>query len=258
MLCFKVSVNGRLACIAGKESNGSLTVTIRQSEKEMPHVIVGGKENRYSSRPEKTYVFGTQNLELNDSVTVELAEVEEPDQPIEIHTEELRSRLGILGGLLSTYTWDNLSALLHERKPIKLKPRELRTEDLAAYGRKPAQGSSNGPASHIDDEATASTDADSSDRKIEGQETDETTGDRRLSSKSKHLHLVPPKPKYRTHCLFCGKTQREVAQLILGPNVSICDECVDLCQEIIADKVEKEDQAADEAATFKLGLWPRN
>src|SRR5438477_535123 len=36
-------------------------------------------------------------------------------------------------------------------------------------------------------------------------------------------------------CSFCGKSQRQVKKLIAGPGVYICDECIDLCNEIIAD-----------------------
>ena len=35
-------------------------------------------------------------------------------------------------------------------------------------------------------------------------------------------------------CSFCGKSQRQVKKLIAGPGVYICDECIDLCNEIIA------------------------
>ncbi len=37
-------------------------------------------------------------------------------------------------------------------------------------------------------------------------------------------------------CSFCGKTKDEVAHLIAGPGVFICDECVALCVEIIAEE----------------------
>ena len=43
------------------------------------------------------------------------------------------------------------------------------------------------------------------------------------------------------HCSFCGKGQREVKKLIAGPNVYICDECIQLCNDIIAEEVDKED-----------------
>ena len=42
-------------------------------------------------------------------------------------------------------------------------------------------------------------------------------------------------------CSFCGKSQREVKKLIAGPTVHICDECIELCNDIIADEAAKED-----------------
>ena len=42
-------------------------------------------------------------------------------------------------------------------------------------------------------------------------------------------------------CSFCAKSQREVRKLIAGPNVYICDECIQLCNDIIAEEVEKEE-----------------
>jgi ATP-dependent Clp protease ATP-binding subunit ClpX len=44
-------------------------------------------------------------------------------------------------------------------------------------------------------------------------------------------------------CSFCGKSQAEVRKLIAGPAVYICDECVALCNEIVAEEVEKEEAA---------------
>ena len=44
-------------------------------------------------------------------------------------------------------------------------------------------------------------------------------------------------------CSFCNKSQREVKKLIAGPSVYICNECVDTCNEILAEDVEKEDQS---------------
>jgi ATP-dependent Clp protease ATP-binding subunit ClpX len=43
-------------------------------------------------------------------------------------------------------------------------------------------------------------------------------------------------------CSFCNKPQREVKKLIAGPNVYICNECVDTCNEILAEDVEKEEK----------------
>ena len=42
-------------------------------------------------------------------------------------------------------------------------------------------------------------------------------------------------------CSFCGKSQEEVKKLIAGPSVYICDECIELCNEIIAEEYEKEE-----------------
>jgi len=39
------------------------------------------------------------------------------------------------------------------------------------------------------------------------------------------------------YCSFCGKSQHEVRKLIAGPSVFICDECIDLCNEIIRDEL---------------------
>jgi len=42
-------------------------------------------------------------------------------------------------------------------------------------------------------------------------------------------------------CSFCGKSQKEVKKLIAGPTVYICDECIGLCNDIIAEEVEKDE-----------------
>ena len=49
-------------------------------------------------------------------------------------------------------------------------------------------------------------------------------------------------------CSFCGKTQDQVKRLIAGPNVYICDECIELCSEIIEEELEgayEDDEAMD-------------
>jgi len=45
-------------------------------------------------------------------------------------------------------------------------------------------------------------------------------------------------------CSFCGKSQEEVKKLIAGPSVYICDECIELCNDIIAEEYELEDEEA--------------
>jgi ATP-dependent Clp protease ATP-binding subunit ClpX len=42
------------------------------------------------------------------------------------------------------------------------------------------------------------------------------------------------------YCSFCGKSQHEVKKLIAGPSVFICDECIDLCNDIIRDEITSE------------------
>ena len=51
-------------------------------------------------------------------------------------------------------------------------------------------------------------------------------------------------------CSFCGKTQRQVKKLIAGPGVYICDECIDLCNEIIEEELA-------EASDFEVTELPR-
>ena len=51
-------------------------------------------------------------------------------------------------------------------------------------------------------------------------------------------------------CIFCGKSQRQVKKLIAGPGVYICDECIDLCNEII-------DEELTAPPTFELENLPK-
>jgi ATP-dependent Clp protease ATP-binding subunit ClpX len=51
-------------------------------------------------------------------------------------------------------------------------------------------------------------------------------------------------------CSFCGKSQKQVKKLIAGPGVSICDECIDLCNEIIEEELA-------EGAELSLGELPK-
>ena len=54
-------------------------------------------------------------------------------------------------------------------------------------------------------------------------------------------------PKHGEHgsgnlvCSFCGKSQDEVRKLIAGPTVYICDECIDLCNDIIAEEIDHDE-----------------
>jgi len=50
----------------------------------------------------------------------------------------------------------------------------------------------------------------------------------------------------KLYCSFCGKSQDEVRKLIAGPSVFICDECVDLCNDIITEEIQEAEETSDE------------
>jgi|TARA_B110000483_G_scaffold243372_1_gene332808 ATP-dependent Clp protease ATP-binding subunit ClpX len=47
------------------------------------------------------------------------------------------------------------------------------------------------------------------------------------------------------HCNFCGKSQHEVRKLIAGPSVYVCDECVELCNDIIREELQESNDESD-------------
>jgi ATP-dependent Clp protease ATP-binding subunit ClpX len=53
------------------------------------------------------------------------------------------------------------------------------------------------------------------------------------------------------YCSFCGKSQHEVKKLIAGPSVFICDECIELCNDIVRDEI-----AGDQGAKGAKGVLP--
>src|SRR5215212_11229039 len=55
-----------------------------------------------------------------------------------------------------------------------------------------------------------------------------------------------PKVPYR--CSFCGKSQEQVRKLIAGQGVYICDECINLCQEIIEEEMLEQPKTKPAAA----------
>jgi len=55
-------------------------------------------------------------------------------------------------------------------------------------------------------------------------------------------HLNDMDPLKELKCSFCGKSHKEVKKLIAGPGVYICDECIELCNDIIAEDEEQEDE----------------
>ena len=60
------------------------------------------------------------------------------------------------------------------------------------------------------------------------------------------------------HCSFCGKSQHEVRKLIAGPSAFVCDECIELCNNIIrtesvGEEVEKENPKSGLPTPSKIG-----
>jgi ATP-dependent Clp protease ATP-binding subunit ClpX len=53
------------------------------------------------------------------------------------------------------------------------------------------------------------------------------------------------------YCSFCGKSQHEVRKLIAGPSVYVCDECVELCNDIIRDELPEDEASASDDALPK-------
>ncbi len=53
------------------------------------------------------------------------------------------------------------------------------------------------------------------------------------------------------YCSFCGKSQHEVRKLIAGPSVFVCDECVDLCNDIIREEIQEKES---DSTTRKLPI----
>jgi hypothetical protein len=53
------------------------------------------------------------------------------------------------------------------------------------------------------------------------------------------------------HCSFCKKAQYDVRKLIAGPTVFICDECVEVCNDILADDARFDKRAAEQIVETK-------
>jgi ATP-dependent Clp protease ATP-binding subunit ClpX len=60
-------------------------------------------------------------------------------------------------------------------------------------------------------------------------------------SKDKDKDKKAKKAAKDLSCSFCGKSQKDVRKLIAGPSVYICDECVELCNDIVTEEYERED-----------------
>ena len=58
---------------------------------------------------------------------------------------------------------------------------------------------------------------------------------------------MPGRMDDKIRCSFCGKTQDQVRKLIAGSNnVFICDECIDLCAEILEEELDGQEQVSEE------------
>jgi hypothetical protein len=68
-----------------------------------------------------------------------------------------------------------------------------------------------------------------------------------------------PTPPAVLYCSFCGKTQHEVKALVAGPHVFICDECIDLCSDIIDEQllrlIEGDEACARAMSTERLSHY---
>ena len=65
------------------------------------------------------------------------------------------------------------------------------------------------------------------------------------------------KDQKKLHCSFCGKSQDEVKKLIAGPSVYICNECVDLCNDIIEEEVKHEESDSEQIFLSPLDIFQK-
>ena len=63
------------------------------------------------------------------------------------------------------------------------------------------------------------------------------------------------KENNKLSCTFCGKGQEDVRKLIAGPSVYICDDCVDLCNDIIEEEVKADDEDVIDALPSPLEIF---
>ena len=62
--------------------------------------------------------------------------------------------------------------------------------------------------------------------------------------------MARTQPQTATRCSFCGKASHDVAKLIAGPGVYICNECVGLCTQILEETRAKQPASVDWASTL--------
>ena len=69
--------------------------------------------------------------------------------------------------------------------------------------------------------------------------------------------MTDTKEQKKLHCSFCGKNQDEVKKLIAGPSVYICNECVDLCNDIIEEEVKHEESDSEHTLLSPLEIYQK-
>ena len=69
--------------------------------------------------------------------------------------------------------------------------------------------------------------------------------------------MTDTKEQKKLHCSFCGKSQDEVKKLIAGPSVYICNECVDLCNEIIEEEVKHDESDSEHTLLSPLEIYQK-
>jgi hypothetical protein len=68
-----------------------------------------------------------------------------------------------------------------------------------------------------------------------------------VNKAQKYDELLKPFPgKKELNCSFCGKRQSDVEKIIAGPMVYICNECVDLCNDILKEEKENDKEVCKE------------
>ena len=67
-----------------------------------------------------------------------------------------------------------------------------------------------------------------------------------VQKKPPALSETPDEQRAKIRCSFCGKDQYQVRKIIAGPAVNICDECIDLCNDIIYEEVDREQQQQEQ------------
>ena len=69
--------------------------------------------------------------------------------------------------------------------------------------------------------------------------------------------MTDTKDQKKLHCSFCGKNQDDVKKLIAGPRVYICNECVDLCNDIIEEEVKHEESDEEDILLSPLEIYQK-